>query len=48
MLSQRRPMRSMEATTRVSPSPSLASSALQPVRVLVPVLPETPTSRKTR
>ena len=42
---QRRPIRSMATTTRISPETSLALRARQPARLLVPVPPETPTSR---
>ena len=34
--SQRRPMRSMDTTTKVSPWPSRESSEYQPFRLLVP------------
>ena len=37
---QRRPIRSMATTTRVSPETSLALRARQPARLLVPVPPE--------
>ena len=42
---QRRPIRSMATTTRISPETRLALRARQPARLLVPVPPETPTSR---
>ena len=42
---QRRPIRSMATTTRISPETRWALRARQPARLLVPVPPETPTSR---
>ena len=42
---QRQPIRSMATTTRISPETSLALRARQPARLLVPVPPETATSR---
>ena len=42
---QRRPMRSMATTTRVSPPARRASRRCHPRRSWVPVEPETPTSR---
>ena len=40
------PIRSMATTTRISPETSWELRARQPARLLVPVPPETPTSRK--
>ena len=42
---QRRPIRPMAGTTRVSSAVSLEFSACQPARLLLPMLPETPPSR---
>ena len=42
--SQRRPMRSMDTTTKVSPCPSRESRECQARRLLVPEVPETPMS----
>ena len=42
--SQRLPMRSMDTTNKVSPWVSREFSECQPRRLLVPQVPETPTS----